>query len=432
MNEVSKIVMLAVDELKPYERNARKHGEEDVAAIAKSIETFGFNDPIGVWGKDNLIVEGHGRLMAAKSLGMEKVPCIRLDHLSDEERRAYALAHNRTAELSEWDDELVDSELGDLKALGFDIDLTGFSIDDIVITDDMAADITDEEVEAIAAGPSRVKRGEVWILGRHRLMCGDSTDPEDCKKLAGGGMVDMLLTDPPYNVALGVGETPEEAKKRRRRTDGLTIQNDAMDEQTFEDFIFKAFKNAEKLMKPGAAYYCWYASASQRSFQAAIERAGLPPRQILIWIKNRLVLGRQDYQWRHEPCFYGWKEGAAHYFINLRSLETVFDDLEGLTRDQAIERLKEFSVVTSTIYEERPTTSKMHPTMKPLPLFEKLVRNSSRPGETVLDLFGGSGTTLIACEDLDRTCYMMEYDPHYAEVILQRWEAHTGQKAVKA
>lgn len=188
MNEVSKIVMLAVDELKPYERNARKHGEEDVAAIAKSIETFGFNDPIGVWGKDNLIVEGHGRLMAAKSLGMEKVPCIRLDHLSDEERRAYALAHNRTAELSQWDDELVDSELGDLKALGFDIDLTGFSIDDIVITDDMAADITDEEVEAIAAGPSRVKRGEVWILGRHRLMCGDSTDPEDCKKLVGGGV----------------------------------------------------------------------------------------------------------------------------------------------------------------------------------------------------------------------------------------------------
>ena len=187
MKEVSRIEMLAVDELKPYERNARKHGTEDVAAIAESIREFGFNDPIGIWGAENLIVEGHGRLMAAKELGMKEVPCIRLDHLSDEQRRAYALAHNRTAELSEWDKNLVSSELEALKDLGFDIDMTGFTIDDIVFTEDMAPDITEEEVEQIAQGESRVQRGEVWLLGRHRLMCGDSTDAADCKKLTGGG-----------------------------------------------------------------------------------------------------------------------------------------------------------------------------------------------------------------------------------------------------
>lgn len=245
-------------------------------------------------------------------------------------------------------------------------------------------------------------------------------------------MVDVLLTDPPYNVALGVGDTPEIAKKRHRRIDGLKIENDAMEADSFEAFLFDAFNNGVQAMKPGASYYCWYASTSQKSFQTALEKAGLPPHEILIWVKNSLVLGRQDYQWRHEPCFYGWKEGAAHYFIDLRSLTTVQDDLDSISREKAIERIKELSSITTAMYENKPQASAEHPTMKPLPLFEKLVRNSSRPGEIVLDLFGGSGTTLIACENLERTCYMMEFDPHYAEVILQRWEAQTGEKAVKA
>ena len=430
MNEVSKIVMLAVDSLKPYERNARKHGEEDVAAIAESIREFGFNDPIGIWGKDNLIVEGHGRLMAAKSLGMDKVPCIRLDHLTDEQRRAYALAHNRTAELSEWDKDLVSSELEDLKDLGFDIDMTGFTVDDIVFTEDMAPDITEEEVEQIAQGETRVQRGDVWILGRHRLMCGDSTDPADCKKLTGGGMVDMLLTDPPYNV--DIGGKNEKMREAGYIANALGIENDNMPTADFYEFLTAAFRNAFDLMKPGASFYIWYASINGLVFQEAALDSGFKISEQLIWVKNAFVFGRSDYQWRHEPCLYGWKEGAAHYFIDLRSLTTVQDDLDSISREKAIERIKELSSITTAMYENKPQASAEHPTMKPLPLFEKLVRNSSRPGEVVLDLFGGSGTTLIACENLERTCYMMEFDPHYAEVILQRWEAQTGEKAVKA
>ena len=430
MNEVSKIVMLAVDSLKPYERNARKHGEEDVAAIAESIREFGFNDPIGIWGKDNLIVEGHGRLMAAKSLGMDKVPCIRLDHLTDEQRRAYALAHNRTAELSEWDKDLVSSELEDLKDLGFDIDMTGFTVDDIVFTEDMAPDITEEEVEQIAQGETRVQRGDVWILGRHRLMCGDSTDAADCKKLTGGGMVDMLLTDPPYNV--DIGGKNEKMREAGYIANALGIENDNMPTADFYEFLTAAFRNAFDLMKPGASFYIWYASINGLVFQEAALDSGFKISEQLIWVKNAFVFGRSDYQWRHEPCLYGWKEGAAHYFIDLRSLTTVQDDLDSISREKAIERIKELSSITTAMYENKPQASAEHPTMKPLPLFEKLVRNSSRPGEVVLDLFGGSGTTLIACENLERTCYMMEFDPHYAEVILQRWEAQTGEKAVKA
>ena len=420
MNEVSKIVMLAVDSLKPYERNARKHGEEDVAAIAESIREFGFNDPIGIWGKDNLIVEGHGRLMAAKSLGMDKVPCIRLDHLTDEQRRAYALAHNRTAELSEWDKDLVSSELEELKDLGFDIDMTGFTVDDIVFTEDMAPDITEEEVEQIAQGETRVQRGDVWILGRHRLMCGDSTDPADCKKLVGGGMTDMLLTDPPYNVAIS-------------NSQGQTIENDNLDAASFYEFLKSAFENAAMFMRPGAAFYVWYASKMAVEFIEALKTCGLIPRQQLIWAKSHFTLGRQDYQWKHEPCLYGWIEGGPHYFIDLHSLATVMEqDMESLSKEQLISQLKAYEQLSTMQYEQKPAFDYAHPTMKPLPLFEKLVRNSSRPGEIVLDLFGGSGTTLIACENLERTCYMMEFDPHYAEVILQRWEAQTGEEAVKA
>jgi len=239
----------------------------------------------------------------------------------------------------------------------------------------------------------------------------------------------MLITDPPYNVALGIGDSPEVAKKRMCRTDGLKIENDAMEADEFEDFLFAAFQNATNHMKPGAAYYCWYASTSQKSFQTALERADLLPHQIIIWVKQSLVLGRQDYQWRHEPCFYGWKEGAAHYFIDDRTLTTVADDLDGLTKERLLERIKELSALTTTIYEDKPTRSELHPTMKPLGLFKKQIRNSSREGETVLDLFGGSGTTLIACEEMNRKCCMMEFDPFYASAIIKRWETETGFKA---
>ena len=211
--------------------------------------------------------------------------------------------------------------------------------------------------------------------------------------------------------------------------DALKIQNDAMEEDEFTNFLDAAFRNATNHMRPGAAFYCWHASRNQKDFETALEQNGLKPRQVIIWVKNVLVIGRQDYQWRHEPCFYGWKEGAAHYFIDARTLTTVMDGLDHLTKEQLLERLKEMSSLTTAIYEDKPSRSVLHPTMKPLGLFKKQIRNSSKEGDTVLDLFGGSGTTLIACEEMHRKCRMMEYDPFYASAIIKRWEDETGYKA---
>ena len=426
MAKTTKMVEVAVSSLKPYNRNAKKHGEKQIEKLKASIEEFGFLSPCLI-DKQNNIIAGHGRVMAAKELGLETVPCVYIEGLSDTQRRAYILADNRLTELGGWDMDLVSAELEALKDSGFEIDLTGFSIDDIIFED-----YENDWAEPARTGTSSeliVAPGEIWELGDHRLMCGDSTESEDVAKLMEGAAADLLLTDPPYNVGLGVGDTPEVAKKRHRRTDGLKIENDAMEASEFEDFLVAAFSNAAKYMKPGAAYYSWYASTSQKSFQTALERSGLPPHQILIWIKQSLVLGRQDYQWRHEPCFYGWKEGGPHYFIDARSLTTVTDDLDALTKDQLIERIKEMSSITTAIYEDKPSRSELHPTMKPLGLFKKQVRNSSKEGDLVLDLFGGSGTTLIACEEMNRRCFMMEYDPTYASAIIQRWETDTGFKA---
>lgn len=426
MAKTAKMAEVAVNKLRPYANNAKIHSEQQVEKIAASISEFGFLSPCLIDKEFNLIA-GHGRIEAAKRLGMEKVPCVYVEGLTEAQRRAYILADNRLGELAEWDMDLVSQELEALKESGFDIDLTGFDIDNIIFEDDQTA-WAEEQAPAIPEEPMTCL-GDLWRLGDHRLLVGDSTKAEDVKKLMGEVAADMLITDPPYNVALGIGDTPEIAKKRKRRTDGLKIENDAMEADEFEDFLTAAFKNATDHMKPGAAYYCWYASTSQKSFQTALERCELPPHQIIIWVKQSLVLGRQDYQWRHEPCFYGWKEGAAHYFIDARTLTTVADDIDRLDREQLLERIKELSSFTTAVYENKPQRSDLHPTMKPLGLFKKQIRNSSREGETVLDLFGGSGTALIACEELNRKCRMMEYDPLYASAIIKRWETETGFKA---
>lgn len=212
----------------------------------------------------------------------------------------------------------------------------------------------------------------------------------------------------------------------------MTMENDDLIGSQLYEFLKAAFINAEEVMRHGAPFYVWYAPANTKAFTDALLDSGLSAKEELIWVKQMWKLGRQDYQWRHEPCIYGWKEGAAHYFIGLRSLSTVEDDIDRLTREQAIERIKELSAYSTAIYENKPVANRLHPTMKPLALFKKLIRNSSKMGDVVLDLFGGSGTTLIAAEQMDRTCYMMEYDPHYAEVIIQRWEELTGRKATLA
>lgn len=422
MAKIDGVQEVRLADLVPYERNAKQHSAEQVQKIADSIKEFGFLSPILIDRAGNIIA-GHGRVLAARQLGMEQVPAVYIEGLTEAQRRAYILADNRLTELGGWDASLVSSELDDLKASGFDIDLTGFSIDDIIIDESAAPEFTEEELDDLKARAKDpiIKPGEVWQLGAHRLMCGDSTKAEDVAKLMDGEQADLLLTDPPYGVDY-------EGKTK----DKLKIENDSASETEQIAFLSAAFRNAYNSMKPGAAYYCWYASMTQKAFHLALEASGLKPHQLLIWVKNAMVLGKQDYQWRHEPCFYGWKEGGAHYFIDVRSFTTVEDDLDRISREKAIERLKELSSFTSAIYEDKPVRSELHPTMKPVELFKKQIRNSSRPGDLVLDLFAGSGTSIIAAEEMDRRCFAMEYDPVYADVIIRRWEEATGQIAKPA
>ena len=379
---------IPVGQLKPYEKNARKHAEYDVGQIAESIEQYGFNDPIGIWGKDNIIVEGHGRLLAAKKLGMTEVPCIRLDDLTDEQRREYAIMHNKTAELSTWDFDLLAAEIPELDFSGFDIDW-GLPADEeeTEIVEDEAPEV-DEESEPIT------KLGDIWQLGRHKLICGDSTDKATVERLMDGKKANLCVTDPPYNVNYE-GKTEEKLK----------IGNDSMSNEEFENFLTSSFLVINDILLEGGCFYVWHAFRSQREFENALDNVGLQVRQQLIWVKNSMVLGRQDYQWRHEPCFYGWKEGTHDWYSDRKQ--------------------------TTVLEFDRPTANKEHPTMKPIALIAYQIKNSSKKDEIVFDGFGGSGSTLIACEQTGRKCYTCELDPKYCDVILKRYENLTGQKAVK-
>ena len=421
MARINNITEVKIQDLRPYERNAKVHSEKQVEQIAASIEEFGFLNPCLI-DKDHNIIAGHGRVLAAKKLGWETVPCLYIEGLTEEQRRAYILADNKLTELGGWDPDLVSQELEALKTSGFDISLTGFSIDDIIFTEDEAPQTWEElEEELNDNDVPEVHPGDLWKLGDHILLCGDSTDPAQVAKLMQEEQADLVVTDPPYNVAY-----EGRAEKNENHN---TIQNDNMSDAHFLDFMTATCENIYDSMKPGAAYYMWYGNVKQRIVQTALEETGLPPHEVLIWVKNSFALGRQDYQWRHEPCFYGWKEGSAHYFIDVRSFSTVQDFTEQMSREQAIQALKDLCSITTTIYEDKPVRSELHPTMKPVPLIKKLIRNSSREGDLVLDLFGGSGTTLVACEEMNRRCRMMELDEHFCGVIIQRWEQATGKKA---
>ena len=428
--------------LKPYERNAKKHGKEQVERIARSIRELGFLSPCLIDQELNVIA-GHGRILAAKEAGWTAVPCVFIEGLTEEQRKAYILADNKLTEMGEWDMALVQEELAALAEADFDISLTGFDPD--LRFDDSMAQITEDgwtEAEAQQEEEPRSQVGDIYQLGNHRLMCGDSTDPEMVAALMDGAKADLLVTDPPYNVGYGKSETEEQLRKRRRKVRGhvqdenVFLLNDDLPEADFIEFISKAMRNGKNALKDGGVFYVWYATLVTDQFFAAMKKAELEIRQILIWVKNTFILGRQDYQWQHEPCLYGWKEGAAHYFLDNRKQSTVIEDLmpdlAHMKKAEMEALLKEIyaeETATDVIHEAKPNVSELHPTMKPIKLIARQIRNSSQPKEKVLDLFGGSGTTLIACEQMDRRCFMMEFDPHYADVIVDRWEKMTGEKA---
>lgn len=412
------IEKVKIADLLEYKNNAKEHPQWQIDQIVESIEKFGFNDPIAI-DENNTIIEGHGRLYALQEMGAEEVECIRLSHLGENEKKAYILAHNKLTMNTEFDADLLAQELGEIE--GIDMSSFGFLLDPLieVVEDDFDEEEVIEQQEPIA------KLGDVYQLGEHFLMCGDSTDFIDVKKLCGEALMDLLVTDPPYNVAY-VGGTE----------DALTIVNDNMDDAKFREFLKDAFACADGVMRPGAAFYIWHADSEGFNFRGACRDIGWTVRQCLIWNKNQMVLGRQDYQWKHEPCLYGWKDGAAHYFVDDRNLLTVLEEeseLKKMSKAELINYILEIQEQTATtvINEVKPSRNGLHPTMKPLRLIERLVRNSSKKGENVLDLFNGSGSTLMVCEQLGRRYYGMELDPRYVDATIERWEKFTGKKAVK-
>lgn len=414
-------VIKNIDEIIPYINNPRDN-EPAVDAVASSIKNFGFNQPIAIDSK-NEIIAGHTRYKAAKKLDLKEVPCVIIDDLTDEEVRAYRLADNKVAEKATWNKELLAEELAGLGNL----DMTLFGFDESDFKDDFKEDDFNIEEELGKIGEPTSKLGDIFKLGDHILMCGDSTKLEDINKIARSGEIDLVITDPPYNVEY-------EGKKKKREK----IKNDSMEEDEFSKFLKEVFTNIKELLKPGGAFYVWHADRSRYIFSKALRDAGLEERQNLIWIKNNITFGRSDYQWKHEPCLYGWKEGAAHYFIADFTNASVYDDVPNLARMNKNE-LKEYAKKlleiiedgTTIMREDKPLTSPLHPTMKPITLIAKQIKNSSKKGELVLDLFGGSGTTLIAAEQTGRKSRIIELDPIYVDVIIARWEKFTGQKARK-
>jgi site-specific DNA-methyltransferase (adenine-specific) len=394
VKDKTQIEQIIVDTLIPYARNSRTHSDEQVAQIAASIREFGFTNPVLI-DADGGIIAGHGRVMAARKLDMQEVPCIRLAHLTDTQKRAYIIADNKLALNAGWDDEMLKLEFDELEELGFDLELTGFTLDEIaeLEIEDIPPGQTDEDYVPEVQHEPISKIGDVWLCGKHRVMCGSSTIVTDMDTLVNGREVDMWLTDPPYNVAYE-GGTKEK----------LTIKNDSMGNDDFRVFLRDAYVTADSVMKAGAVFYIWHADVEAYNFIGAANDAGWVVRQCLIWKKSSLVLGRKDYHSKHEPCLYGWKGGAGHLWAADRKQTTIL----------------EF---------DKPSRNGQHPTMKPVELFEYQMLNNTKGGDIVLDSFGGSGTTMIAAEKNGRVGYLMELDPKYVDVIVKRWQEFTGKSA---
>lgn len=430
-----KLEFLALEALVPYARNARTHSEAQIAQIAASIREFGFTNPVLI-ADDGTIIAGHGRVLAARQLGLEKVPALRLSHLDEAQRQAYVIADNKLAENAGWDDELLRLELGALRDLGFDLGLVGFDDDELSALfmgeDDVEEQgLTDDDAVPGGADTCVSARGDIWILGDHRVMCGDSTSQSDVEALCGGDLIDCCWTDPPYNV--------------NYEGSAGKIENDNMDDGSFRLFLRDAFVSAFSVMRAGAPIYVAHADTEGLNFRGAFREAGFKLSGCLVWVKPSLVLGRSDYQWRHEPILYGWKEGAAHSWFGGRKQTTVTEAEEppfsvmgdGSVQIDVGETVLRISGADLTVEElvgsvvrcEKPRKSAEHPTMKPVSLILGQLRNSSQRGDSVLDLFGGSGSTLIACQKIGRRARLMEFDPRFVDVIVRRWQEFSGRKA---
>lgn len=435
--------------LKPAAYNPRvqlQPDDPDYQDIKHSIERWGYVAPI-IINSDGTIIGGHQRYTVLTDLGYTEAQVVILD-VNKTEEKAINIALNKIS--GQWDEVKLKDLLMSLDLENYDLSLTGYKTEEIQELyvrleadiepedDDFSPDDVLQEIEE-----PETRRGDLWILGDHRLLCGDSTDPDDVERLMAGEMADLIITDPPYNVNYEEKVTSlsdlEHHNFKNAARETSVIHNDNMSDSEFYDFLIDCFGSAMMIMKEGAPIYVFHADTQGLNFRKAFMDSGLKLSQVLIWEKNHIVIGRQDYQWIHEPIIYGWKEGAGHYFIKDRTQSTILleddIDLEAMKKQDLITLIKniqeDLRSHSSVIFENKPNKSNLHPTMKPVSLVGKLMKNSSRPGENVADLFGGSGTTLIAAEQLNRRAFLMEYDEKYCDVIAKRWEEFTGKKAVR-
>ena len=422
-----RIEKIPVEKLQPAKYNPRRDlqpGDPEFEKLKQSVEEFGYVEPI-IWNsRTGVVIGGHQRLKVLMHLGYTEVDCVVLD-LDEQKEKALNIALNKIS--GEWDMPLLTALLRDLDESGFDATLTGFEVSELSGLFDDQSEIVEDDPPELAADDVQPfsKRRDRWLLGRHVLYCGDSTEQADVAALMDGRKADLVVTDPPYNVAY-------------EGSNGLTIQNDNMPEEQFVSFLTAAFQRMREVMKPGTPFYIWHAETVGGAFRKATNAALGAVRQMLIWNKNSFTMGHQDYQWKHEACIYGWTEGSSHYFVDDRTQATVIEDkridINKLKKEEMRDLLRDIfsdKVSTTVIDENKPARNADHPTMKPIKLLARLIKNSSRQGDIVLDTFGGSGSTLIACEQLNRSCYTMEIDPKYADVIVKRYLKFTDAASVQ-
>ena len=433
------IIDKKLTDLKPYANNPR-HNAKAVPAVKESILKFGFKVPL-VIDKNNVIVCGHTRFYASKEIGLETVPCIVADDLTDEQINAFRLVDNRTSEFADWNFDKLAEELSDLQ----DFDFEPFAFDDLMAGLELDYNLNQNDKEAVEDNyeeeipvEAKTKLGDSYRLGRHYLLCGDATNRKDVEKLTNGHEMDLCITDPPYNVSYEEKNKHLDKLRKGAERSNNQIKNDKQSNVDFSNFLFKFYQEMLFSLKKGGAYYIFHPQAEEINFRMALIKAGGSVRQQLIWVKNHFVLGFNDYHYKHEPILYGWKDGAAHYFTKQRGKTNIIEqdkiDINKLKKEELQSLLKQFineEEKTSVLNFDKPRVSKLHPTMKPVKLFAELIENSSLPNDNIIDFFGGSGTSLIACEQLNRNAFIMELDPAYCDVIIDRYENFTGKKAEK-